>query len=114
MNVYNNPRTCSLSKVFKCSAVQEAGCIEMQIVGVVGYWFETQKKKEKNMTRDKFKKMRKGCIYKGSKLKMYHTNKTKMHWKYKQFTSFDWQQSMCWQKCTNNGSLSATHWTFAA
>lgn len=47
MNVYNNPRTRSLSKVFKCLAVQEAGCIEMQIVGVVGYWFETQKEKKK-------------------------------------------------------------------
>lgn len=84
----------------------------MQMVGVVAYWFETQKEKKK-MTRQ-FKKMRKGCIYKGSKLKMYHTNETKMHWKCKQFTSFDWQQSMCWQKCTNSGSLAATHWTFEA
>lgn len=45
--MYDNPRTHSLSKVSKCSAEQEAGCIEMQMVGVVGYWFETQKEKEK-------------------------------------------------------------------
>lgn len=55
MNVYNNPRTHSLSKVSKCSAVQEAGCIEMQIAGVVGYWFETQKEGKK-MTRDNSRK----------------------------------------------------------
>lgn len=50
------------------------------MVGVVDYRVEIQKKNkvclETNTRKDW---MRKGCICNGLKLKMYYTNKTKMH-----------------------------------